>query len=87
VRLGDGLRSMRLTDPAVEIDALPALDLVVLSHLHEDHWDRVAEARLARTAVRSAHLEARVRYLAHGESYDFDVPAGRRAGRACGAAA
>jgi L-ascorbate metabolism protein UlaG (beta-lactamase superfamily) len=49
VRLGYGLRSMRLTNPAVEIDALPALDLVVLSHLHEDHWDRVAEARLART--------------------------------------
>lgn len=49
VRLGYGLRSRRLTNPAVEIDALPALDLVVLSHLHEDHWDRVAEARLARS--------------------------------------
>ena len=49
VRLGYGLRSRRLTDPALEIDALPPLDLVVLSHLHEDHWDRVAEARLARS--------------------------------------
>jgi L-ascorbate metabolism protein UlaG (beta-lactamase superfamily) len=48
VRLGYGLRSRRLTDPALEIDALPPLDLVVLSHLHEDHWDRVAEARLDR---------------------------------------
>ncbi|MEW6267665.1 MAG: MBL fold metallo-hydrolase [Thermodesulfobacteriota bacterium] len=49
VRLGYGLRSRRLTDPALDIDALPALDLVVLSHLHEDHWDRVAEARLPRS--------------------------------------
>jgi L-ascorbate metabolism protein UlaG (beta-lactamase superfamily) len=49
VRLGYGLRSRRLTNPALEIDALPALDLVLLSHLHEDHWDRVAEARLARS--------------------------------------
>ncbi len=48
VRLGYGVRSRRLTNPALEIDGLPPLDLVVLSHLHEDHWDRVAEARLAR---------------------------------------
>jgi L-ascorbate metabolism protein UlaG (beta-lactamase superfamily) len=46
VRLGYGLRSTRLTNPAIEVDALPQLDLVVLSHLHEDHWDRVAERRL-----------------------------------------
>lgn len=46
--LGPLVRSRRLTDPALEIDALPPLDLVVLSHLHEDHFDRVAEARLDR---------------------------------------
>jgi L-ascorbate metabolism protein UlaG (beta-lactamase superfamily) len=49
VRLGYGLRSRRLTDPALDVDGLPPLDLVVLSHLHEDHWDRVAEARLPRS--------------------------------------
>jgi L-ascorbate metabolism protein UlaG (beta-lactamase superfamily) len=49
VRLGYGLRSRRRTNPAMEIDALPPLDLVLLSHLHEDHWDRVAEARLPRS--------------------------------------
>jgi L-ascorbate metabolism protein UlaG (beta-lactamase superfamily) len=48
VRLGYGLRSRRLTSPALEIDALPPLDLVVLSHPHEDHWDRIAETRLDR---------------------------------------
>jgi L-ascorbate metabolism protein UlaG (beta-lactamase superfamily) len=48
VRLGFGLRSTRRTEPALGIDDLPPLDLVVLSHLHEDHFDRVAEARLPR---------------------------------------
>lgn len=46
VHLGYGLTSKRLTDPAVEIDDLPPLDACVLSHLHGDHWDRVATARL-----------------------------------------
>ncbi len=46
VHLGYGLTSKRLTDPAIELDALPPIDLVVLSHLHEDHFDRVVERRL-----------------------------------------
>ena len=49
VRLGYGLRSTRRTNPAMEIDALPPLDLVVLSHMHEDHFDRVVEHRLDKT--------------------------------------
>jgi len=36
----------RLTDPAVDLDALPPLDQIVLSHLHEDHFDRAVEKRL-----------------------------------------
>jgi len=47
--LGYGRHSRRLTDPALGIDALPPIDLVLLSHLHENHWDRVAEARLSRS--------------------------------------
>jgi L-ascorbate metabolism protein UlaG (beta-lactamase superfamily) len=41
--LGYGLLSKRLHDPALDIDRLPALDAVVLSHMHGDHWDRVAQ--------------------------------------------
>jgi L-ascorbate metabolism protein UlaG (beta-lactamase superfamily) len=48
VRLGYGLRSRRVTEPALDIDRLPPLDLVVLSHYHEDHFDRVVEQRLSR---------------------------------------
>ncbi|MFB4305291.1 MBL fold metallo-hydrolase [Actinomadura sp. GTD37] len=46
--LGFGLSSKRLTEPALRIEELPRLDAVVLSHLHGDHWDRVARAKLDR---------------------------------------
>jgi L-ascorbate metabolism protein UlaG (beta-lactamase superfamily) len=46
VDLGPGLSSRRLTDPALEIDELPPVDLVLLSHFHGDHFDQVAQERL-----------------------------------------
>lgn len=46
--LGWGLVSRRLLDPALEPSQLPALDAVVLSHLHGDHFDRVARRQLDR---------------------------------------
>ncbi len=48
VHLGYGLHSTRLTDPAIDFDRLPPIDFVLLSHLHEDHFDKLVEARLAR---------------------------------------
>lgn len=48
VLLGYGMSTRRLTDPAMTFDELPPLDLVVLSHLHADHFDRIAEVRLPR---------------------------------------
>lgn len=44
--LGLGLRSRRLTNPALEIEDLPPLDLIVLSHHHGDHFDHIAAKRL-----------------------------------------
>ena len=49
VPLGYGLSTTRLTDPAMEIEDLPDLDLVLVSHYHGDHFDRVAEERLDRS--------------------------------------
>lgn len=42
VHLGYGLVSRRRTEPALLPDDLPPLDAVLLSHLHGDHFDRVA---------------------------------------------
>lgn len=47
--LGKGLFSRRLTEPSMQPADLPALDGIVLSHLHGDHFDRVARRELDRS--------------------------------------
>jgi len=44
--LGHGLWSRRRTEPALQPRDLPELDMVVLSHMHGDHFDRVARRGL-----------------------------------------
>jgi L-ascorbate metabolism protein UlaG (beta-lactamase superfamily) len=46
--LGYGLFTKRLTEPALLPAQLPALDAILLSHLHDDHWDRIATRSLPR---------------------------------------
>lgn len=59
VHLGYGLRSQRLTNPALEFSQLLPIDLVIPSHLHEDH------------AVDAAGLTSKITYLKHGATYRF----------------
>ena len=47
--LGKGLVSKRLTEPSLQPHQLPALDMVLLSHLHGDHFDRIARRELDRS--------------------------------------
>jgi L-ascorbate metabolism protein UlaG (beta-lactamase superfamily) len=46
--LGKGLWSRRLTEPSMRVEDVPAVDAVVLSHLHGDHFDRVTRRGLDR---------------------------------------
>lgn len=46
--LGKGLFSRRQTEPSLQPAGLPGLDAVVLSHLHGDHFDRIARRELER---------------------------------------
>ena len=46
VHLGHGMTTARRTDPALELEALPPIDFVLLSHMHEDHFDREVGRKL-----------------------------------------
>ncbi|USZ75955.1 MBL fold metallo-hydrolase [Halorussus vallis] len=46
--LGYGITTERLTDPAIDVEDLPPVDFVVLSHYHGDHFDHVVEEKLDR---------------------------------------
>jgi L-ascorbate metabolism protein UlaG (beta-lactamase superfamily) len=51
------LTSERLTEPAINIEDLPPIDLCVLSHYHGDHFDQVVEEKLQKDLpiVTTAH--------------------------------
>lgn len=46
IHLHYAIRSKRLTNPAIDIEELPPLDFIVLSHMHDDHFDSVAATKL-----------------------------------------
>jgi L-ascorbate metabolism protein UlaG (beta-lactamase superfamily) len=48
VHLGYGIKSQRLTDPAIALEQLPPIDFVLLSHFHGDHFDQLVQQRLDR---------------------------------------
>ncbi|MEV6904343.1 MBL fold metallo-hydrolase [Amycolatopsis sp. NPDC051372] len=60
---GQGLVSRRRTEPAAQPADLPPLTAVVLSHLHGDHFDRVAARELPRDLpiVTTDHAARRLR--------------------------
>ncbi len=62
-KLGYGLRSKRLTEPAMTIAELPPLDFIVLSHHHGDHFDQVASAQLDKRVpiLTTGHAAAKLR--------------------------
>jgi L-ascorbate metabolism protein UlaG (beta-lactamase superfamily) len=63
--LGHGLTTRRLSEPALSPAGLPDLDAVILSHLHGDHWDRIARRELDRglPVVTTPHAARRLQGL------------------------
>ena len=61
--VGMGMPTRRLTEPAMTIGQLPPLDLIVLSHHHGDHFDRIAAAGLDKELpiVIEAHAAQKLR--------------------------
>lgn len=64
-QLGYGITSTRLTEPAMRIDQLPPIDLVVLSHYHGDHFDQRVQNVLDRKVaiVSTPHAVRQLRKL------------------------
>lgn len=61
--LGGGLRSRRLTEPALGVADLPPLDVIVLSHHHGDHFDQRAASELPKDVpvVTTRHAARKLR--------------------------
>jgi L-ascorbate metabolism protein UlaG (beta-lactamase superfamily) len=81
VHLGYGLHTTRLTNPAIDINELPPLDFILLSHFHGDHFDQVAIKELDKsipiitTPHAASELKSRgfnkVEELENGKRYLF----------------
>ncbi|MDX6301174.1 MAG: hypothetical protein QOF53_2388 [Nocardioidaceae bacterium] len=74
--LGYGLLTKRLHDPALQVGELPPLDAVVLSHLHGDHWDKVASEGLDKSLpiLTTTHAAPRLREKqGFGEAVGIDT--------------
>lgn len=67
--LGLGLRSRRLTEPAMQPGDLPPLDLVVVSQWHSDHFDKKAVTGLDKEVpvVAEPHAARKLEHKGFGD--------------------
>lgn len=73
VHLGYGLTSERQTNPAIRLEDLPPIDLVVLSHFHDDHFDKKVQERLKRSTPVISTKEAGERLKRMGFTRTFGL--------------
>ncbi len=81
VYLGKGMWSTRRTEPSLQPTGLPPFDAVVLSHLHGDHFDRVARRSLpkevpvltTRQAARRLRLQGFVNAVALDTWQSYEI--------------
>jgi L-ascorbate metabolism protein UlaG (beta-lactamase superfamily) len=73
-RMGWGLSATRRADPAIDLDELPPVDVVVITRLREDRFDPVARRRLPRDVPIVAPAEARAELVSMGFSSVHALP-------------
>lgn len=73
VHLGYGLTSERKTNPAIIFEDLPPIDLVVLSHFHDDHFDKLVQEKLPRATPIVSTKEAGERLKRLGFTRTFGL--------------
>jgi L-ascorbate metabolism protein UlaG (beta-lactamase superfamily) len=75
VHLGYGMRSERLTEPARSFEELPAIDFVLLSHYHGDHFDHLVEQRLEKSMpiVTTKHAATALQALGFERAMPLDT--------------
>lgn len=71
VHLGPGVTATRRTNPAVDLEDLPPVDLVLLSHYHADHFDQKVEAELRRDLpiITTPHAHKHLSEKDQGEAF------------------
>ncbi|EXJ55674.1 hypothetical protein A1O7_08603 [Cladophialophora yegresii CBS 114405] len=71
VHLGPGVTATRRTNPAVNLEDLPPVDLVLLSHYHADHFDQKVEAELRRDLpiITTPHAHEHLAHKSRGEAF------------------
>jgi len=74
VHLGPGVVAKRLHDPAFDLEECPPVDLILLSHLHEDHFDVVVAEKLRRSIPIVSTQHATERLAKQG--YTHMIPLG-----------
>src|SRR3954454_14550840 len=74
-KLGYGLRSRRLTEPAMAVEELPHIDLVVLSHHHGDHFDERAARGLRKDLpiITNAHAARKLSRQGFESAHPLEV--------------
>jgi L-ascorbate metabolism protein UlaG (beta-lactamase superfamily) len=74
-RMGWGLTAARRADPALDLDELPPVDVVVLTRLRGDRFDPVSRRRLPRDVPIVAPAPARAELVSMGFSSVHALPA------------
>jgi L-ascorbate metabolism protein UlaG (beta-lactamase superfamily) len=71
VHLGPGVAGTRNTNLVLDLDELPRIDVVLLSHYHGDHFDQDVEAQLRRSLpiITTPHAKSHLANKEEGEAF------------------